>query len=88
VPSAALLMFSSFGGFIFGNNATTKFLGLALGFGVLVDAFIGRMSKTGTAHIRMGPSTYSDLRAKPRRPAPATCALAGRGSRVAGRGSL
>jgi RND superfamily putative drug exporter len=44
VTAAALIMFSVFGSFIFGDNAVIKSLGLALAFGVLVDAFIVRMT--------------------------------------------
>jgi putative drug exporter of the RND superfamily len=44
VTAAALIMFSVFGSFIFGDNAVIKSLGLALAFGVLVDAFVVRMT--------------------------------------------
>jgi RND superfamily putative drug exporter len=44
VTAAALIMFSVFGSFIFGDDAVTKSLGLALAFGVLVDAFVVRMT--------------------------------------------
>jgi RND superfamily putative drug exporter len=44
VTAAALIMTSVFGSFIFGDDAVTKSLGLALAFGVLVDAFVVRMT--------------------------------------------
>ena len=44
VTAAALIMFSVFASFIFGDNAVIKSLGLALAFGVLVDAFVVRMT--------------------------------------------
>jgi RND superfamily putative drug exporter len=44
VTAAALIMCSVFGSFIFGDNAVIKSLGLALAFGVLIDAFVVRMT--------------------------------------------
>jgi RND superfamily putative drug exporter len=44
VTAAGLIMIGVFGGFIFGDDAVIKSLGLALAFGVLVDAFIVRMT--------------------------------------------
>lgn len=44
VTAAALIMFSVFASFIFGDNAIIKSIGLVLAIGVLADAFIVRMT--------------------------------------------
>lgn len=44
VTAAALIMASVFGGFILGEDPIIKSVGFALAFGVLVDAFIVRMT--------------------------------------------
>lgn len=44
VTAAAIIMISVFGGFIFSHQAFIKPIGFALAFGVLVDAFIVRMT--------------------------------------------
>lgn len=44
VTAAALIMASVFSGFILGDDATIKSIGFALAFGVLVDAFVVRMT--------------------------------------------
>jgi RND superfamily putative drug exporter len=44
VTAAGLIMISVFSGFILTDNAVTKSVGLALAFGVLVDAFLVRMT--------------------------------------------
>ena len=44
VTAAALIMTSVFSGFIFGDNAAIKSVGFSLAFGVLVDAFVVRMT--------------------------------------------
>src|SRR5690606_40462079 len=43
VTAAAIIMISVFGGFVFSHSAMIRPLGLALAFGVLVDAFVVRM---------------------------------------------
>jgi putative drug exporter of the RND superfamily len=44
VTAAAIIMISVFAGFILGGDATIKSVGFALAFGVLVDAFVVRMT--------------------------------------------
>lgn len=44
IVAAALIMFSVFISFVFQDDATIKSIGIALGFGVLFDAFIVRMT--------------------------------------------
>lgn len=44
VTAAALIMASVFAGFILGDDATIKSIGFALAFGVLIDAFVVRMT--------------------------------------------
>ena len=44
VTAAALIMASVFGGFILGDDPIIKSIGFALAFGVLVDAFVVRMT--------------------------------------------
>jgi RND superfamily putative drug exporter len=44
VTAAALIMGSVFAGFVFQNGAVIKSVGFALAFGILVDAFIVRMT--------------------------------------------
>ena len=44
VTAAALIMISVFAGFILADDAIVKSLGFALAFGVLVDAFLVRMT--------------------------------------------
>ena len=44
VSAAGLIMIAVFGGFIFGDDAVIKSIGVALAFGVLVDAFLVRMT--------------------------------------------
>ncbi len=58
VTAAALIMFSVFGSFIFGDNAVIKSLGLALAFGVLVDAFIVRMTFVPAVLALLGNSAW------------------------------
>jgi putative drug exporter of the RND superfamily len=59
VTAAALIMFSVFGSFIFGDNAVIKSLGLALAFGVLVDAFIVRMTFVPAVLAVIGRAAWS-----------------------------
>lgn len=44
VTAAALIMAAVFAGFILGDDATIKSIGFALAFGVLIDAFVVRMT--------------------------------------------
>jgi putative drug exporter of the RND superfamily len=44
VSAAAIIMISVFSGFIFGDNAIIRSIGLGLAFGVLIDAFVVRMT--------------------------------------------
>ena len=44
VGSAAIIMVSVFASFIFSPDPTTKSLGFALALGVLIDAFVIRMT--------------------------------------------
>ena len=44
--AAAIIMISVFGGFIFANSTIIRPMGFGLAFGVLVDAFIVRMTLT------------------------------------------
>ena len=44
VTAAALIMGSVFGSFILGGDPTIKSIGFALAFGVLIDAFVVRMT--------------------------------------------
>jgi RND superfamily putative drug exporter len=44
VTAAAIIMTSVFAGFILGGDATIKSIGFALAFGVLIDAFVVRMT--------------------------------------------
>ncbi|MEV8375322.1 MMPL family transporter [Kribbella sp. NPDC056861] len=44
VTAAALIMASVFAGFVLGNDPTIKSIGFALAFGVLIDAFVIRMT--------------------------------------------
>jgi putative drug exporter of the RND superfamily len=44
VTAAAIIMMSVFAGFMLGDDSTIKSIGFALAFGVLIDAFVVRMS--------------------------------------------
>ena len=44
--AAAIIMISVFGGFIFADSTMIRLMGFGLAFGVLVDAFIMRMTLT------------------------------------------
>lgn len=44
VVAAAIIMVSVFGGFIFADDAMIKQIGFALAFGILIDAFVVRMT--------------------------------------------
>jgi RND superfamily putative drug exporter len=44
VVAAAIIMISVFSGFIFGDDTMIKQIGFALAFGILIDAFVVRMT--------------------------------------------
>ncbi len=58
VAVAAIIMIAVFGGFIFGPDAIIKSIGLALAFGVLVDAFIVRMTIVPAVLALLGHSAW------------------------------
>ncbi len=59
VTAAALIMFGVFGGFIFGSDVVIKSLGFALAFGVLVDAFVVRMTLVPAVLTLLGHSAWA-----------------------------
>jgi putative drug exporter of the RND superfamily len=54
VTAAALIMFSVFGAFVISPDAVVKSIGLALAIGVLVDAFVVRMTLVPAATTLLG----------------------------------
>lgn len=44
ISAAALIMVAVFGGFVFNHDPIIKSIGFALAFGVLIDAFVVRMT--------------------------------------------
>jgi RND superfamily putative drug exporter len=58
VVAAALIMIGVFGGFIFGADVTIKAIGLGLAFGVLVDAFVVRMTLVPAVLALLGRSAW------------------------------
>lgn len=59
VGSAAIIMISVFASFIFSPDPTTKSLGFALALGVLIDAFVIRMTVVpATMHIYRGSAWW------------------------------
>ncbi len=73
VTAAALIMLGVFGGFIFGSDVVIKSLGFALAFGVLVDAFIVRMTLVPAVLKLLGHSAWALpalARQAPARPRP------------------
>ena len=54
VTAAALIMFSVFGAFVISPDAVIKSIGLALAVGVLVDAFVVRMTLVPAAMALLG----------------------------------
>jgi putative drug exporter of the RND superfamily len=58
VTAAAIIMISVFGGFIFSHQAFIKPIGFALAFGVLVDAFIVRMTIVPAVMSLLGRSAW------------------------------
>jgi RND superfamily putative drug exporter len=58
VTAAAIIMTSVFSGFILGDDATIKSIGFALAFGVLVDAFLVRMTIVPAVMSLLGRSAW------------------------------
>jgi putative drug exporter of the RND superfamily len=54
VTAAALIMAAVFAGFILGDDATIKSIGFALAFGVLIDAFVVRMTIVPAVMMLLG----------------------------------
>jgi RND superfamily putative drug exporter len=58
VTAAAIIMISVFGSFIFGGTITIATIGFALAFGVLVDAFLIRMTFVPAVHTLLGDRAW------------------------------
>ena len=58
VTAAALIMASVFAGFILGDDATIKSIGFALAFGVLIDAFVVRMTIVPAVMALLGDKAW------------------------------
>jgi RND superfamily putative drug exporter len=58
VTAAALIMISVFGGFVFAPSAILKTVGFGLAFGVLVDAFLVRMTLVPAVLALLGDRTW------------------------------
>ncbi|MCX5182372.1 MMPL family transporter [Streptomyces sp. NBC_00268] len=54
VSAAALIMAAVFGGFVFNEDPVIKSIGFALAFGVLIDAFVVRMTLVPAAMALLG----------------------------------
>jgi RND superfamily putative drug exporter len=59
VTAAALIMFSVFAAFVISPDAVVKEIGLALAVGVLIDAFVVRMTLVPAAMTLMGDRAWS-----------------------------
>jgi RND superfamily putative drug exporter len=59
VTAAALIMIAVFGGFIFNDDPIIKSVGFALAFGVLIDAFVVRMTLVPAAMVLLGRRAWS-----------------------------
>ncbi len=59
VTAAAIIMTSVFSGFILGDDATIKSIGFALAFGVLIDAFVVRMTIVPAVMALLGKRAWS-----------------------------
>ena len=59
VTAAALIMLGVFGGFIFGGDPVIASLGFGLAFGVLVDAFIVRMTLVPAVLALLGHAAWA-----------------------------
>jgi RND superfamily putative drug exporter len=58
VTAAAIIMISVFSGFIFSHLTMVRPLGFALAFGVLIDAFVVRMTIVPAAMHLLGKSAW------------------------------
>ena len=58
VVAAAIIMISVFGGFIFADSTMIRPMGFGLAFGVLVDAFIVRMTLTPAVMALLGDKAW------------------------------
>ena len=58
VAAAAIIMVSVFAGFVFSDDATIKQFGFALAIGVLIDAFLVRMTLVPAVMSLLGPSAW------------------------------
>jgi len=58
VTAAAVIMISVFAGFIFNHDATIQAIGFALAIGILVDAFIVRMTIVPAVMTLLGKSAW------------------------------
>ncbi|MDB5162620.1 MAG: rane transport protein [Candidatus Saccharibacteria bacterium] len=58
VTAAAIIMISVFAGFIFNHDATIQAIGFALAVGILVDAFIVRMTIVPAVMTLLGKSAW------------------------------
>ncbi len=58
VTAAALIMAAVFAGFILGDDATIKSIGFALAFGVLIDAFVVRMTIVPAVMALLGDKAW------------------------------
>jgi putative drug exporter of the RND superfamily len=59
VTAAALIMFSVFAAFVISPDAVTKSIGLALAVGVLIDAFVVRMTLVPAVMVLLGNRAWS-----------------------------
>ncbi|MFD9505418.1 MMPL family transporter [Streptomyces mirabilis] len=59
VSAAALIMAAVFGGFVFNEDPVIKSIGFALAFGVLIDAFVVRMTLVPAAMALLGRRAWS-----------------------------
>jgi RND superfamily putative drug exporter len=58
VTAAAIIMISVFASFIFGGTVTIASIGFSLAFGVLVDAFLVRMTFVPAVHTLLGDRAW------------------------------
>src|SRR5690606_16679276 len=58
VTAAAIIMISVFGGFIFAHLAMIRPIGFGLAFGVLIDAFLVRMTLTPAVLSLLGEKAW------------------------------
>jgi putative drug exporter of the RND superfamily len=59
VTAAAIIMISVFAGFVLGDDIVIKSIGFALAFGVLVDAFLVRMTLVPAVMAMLGDRTWA-----------------------------